>query len=82
MRRRRLLALADCCAVALSLALILPPERAIWLVAFLPIWILIAKLAGLYDADHRSMRHQTVDEAPAIAASGEACSASSRPRAT
>jgi lipopolysaccharide/colanic/teichoic acid biosynthesis glycosyltransferase len=72
MRRRRLLALADCCAVALSLALILPPERAIWLVAFLPIWILIAKLAGLYDADHRSMRHLTVDEAPAIAAWGVA----------
>jgi lipopolysaccharide/colanic/teichoic acid biosynthesis glycosyltransferase len=65
-RRRRLLALADCFAVALALALLLPPERAIWMLAFLPAWILIAKLAGLYDADHRAMRHLTVDEAPAI----------------
>jgi lipopolysaccharide/colanic/teichoic acid biosynthesis glycosyltransferase len=70
MRRRRLLALADCCAVAFGLALVLPPERAIWLLAFLPVWVLIAKLAGLYDADHRSMRHLTVDEAPAICAWG------------
>jgi lipopolysaccharide/colanic/teichoic acid biosynthesis glycosyltransferase len=70
MRRRRLLALADCCAVALSLGLVLPAERAIWLGAFLPVWILIAKLAGLYDADHRAMRHLTVDEAPAICAWG------------
>jgi lipopolysaccharide/colanic/teichoic acid biosynthesis glycosyltransferase len=67
-RRRRLLALADFCAVALGLVLVLPPERAIWFGAFLPVWILIAKLAGLYDADHRAMRHLTVDEAPAICA--------------
>jgi exopolysaccharide biosynthesis polyprenyl glycosylphosphotransferase len=69
-RRRRLLALADCCAVGLGLAVTLPPERAIWILAFLPVWILLAKLAGLYDADHRSMRHLTVDEAPAIVAWG------------
>jgi lipopolysaccharide/colanic/teichoic acid biosynthesis glycosyltransferase len=67
-RRRRLLALADCCAVGLALVVALPPERAIWMLAFLPVWILIAKLAGLYDADHRAMRHLTVDEAPAIGA--------------
>jgi lipopolysaccharide/colanic/teichoic acid biosynthesis glycosyltransferase len=70
MRRRRLLALADCCSVGLALALVLPPERAIWLLAFLPVWILVAKLAGLYDADHREMRHLTVDEAPTIVAWG------------
>jgi exopolysaccharide biosynthesis polyprenyl glycosylphosphotransferase len=69
-RRRRLLALADCCAVGLGLAIALPPERAIWMLAFLPIWILVAKLAGLYDADHRAMRHLTVDEAPVIFAWG------------
>jgi lipopolysaccharide/colanic/teichoic acid biosynthesis glycosyltransferase len=69
-RRRRLLALADCFAVGLALALVLPPERGIWLAAFLPVWILLAKLAGLYDADHRVMRHLTVDEAPAICAWG------------
>jgi lipopolysaccharide/colanic/teichoic acid biosynthesis glycosyltransferase len=65
-RRRRLLAIADCCSAGLAVALVLPPERAIWTLAFLPVWILIAKLAGLYDADHRAMRHLTVDEAPAI----------------
>jgi lipopolysaccharide/colanic/teichoic acid biosynthesis glycosyltransferase len=65
-QRRRLLALADCCAVSVSIALALPPARAIWILAFLPIWLLVAKLAGLYDADHRIMRHLTVDEAPAI----------------
>jgi lipopolysaccharide/colanic/teichoic acid biosynthesis glycosyltransferase len=65
-QRRRLLALADICAVAIALALVLPAQRAIWIVAFLPVWILLAKLAGLYDADHRAMRHLTVDEAPAI----------------
>jgi lipopolysaccharide/colanic/teichoic acid biosynthesis glycosyltransferase len=69
-RRRRLLALADCCAVGLALAIALPPERAVWVLAFLPVWILVAKLAGLYDADHRVMRHLTVDEAPVIFAWG------------
>ncbi len=68
--RRRLLALADCAAVAVALLSGVPPERAIWLLAFLPVWILLAKLAGLYDADHRAMRHLTVDEAPAIVAWG------------
>jgi lipopolysaccharide/colanic/teichoic acid biosynthesis glycosyltransferase len=69
-RRRRLLALADCGAVGAAVLLALPPERAIWTIAFLPVWILIAKLAGLYDSDHRSIRHLTVDEAPAIVAWG------------
>jgi lipopolysaccharide/colanic/teichoic acid biosynthesis glycosyltransferase len=69
-RRRRLLALADCCAAAAAMAAALPPERAIWVVVFLPAWVLLAKLAGLYDRDHRSLRHLTVDEAPAIIAWG------------
>jgi lipopolysaccharide/colanic/teichoic acid biosynthesis glycosyltransferase len=69
-RRRRLLALADCTAVAVGVLSGVPPERAIWLLAFLPVWILLAKLGGLYDADHRAMRHLTVDEAPAIVAWG------------
>src|SRR4051794_18729804 len=69
-RRRRLLALADCFSVCLALGLVLPPQRAIWILAFLPVWILVAKLAGLYDADHREMRHLTVDEAPGIVAWG------------
>jgi exopolysaccharide biosynthesis polyprenyl glycosylphosphotransferase len=67
---RRLLAFADILAVALAVAAALPAERAIWILAFLPAWILVAKLAGLYDADHRAMRHLTVDEAPTIVAWG------------
>ena len=67
-RRRRLLAFADCCSAALAIVVVLPAERAIWALAFLPVWIVVAKLAGLYDADHRAMRHLTVDEAPGIVA--------------
>jgi exopolysaccharide biosynthesis polyprenyl glycosylphosphotransferase len=33
---------------------------------FLPAWILAAKLYGLYDRDHRTLRHLTVDELPFI----------------
>jgi exopolysaccharide biosynthesis polyprenyl glycosylphosphotransferase len=31
-------------------------------VAMLPAWVLLAKLYGLYDRDHRSMRHLTANE--------------------
>jgi exopolysaccharide biosynthesis polyprenyl glycosylphosphotransferase len=34
------------------------------LVLSAPIWIVTAKLAGLYDRDHRTLRHLTVDELP------------------
>ena len=37
---------------------------ALLLVLFAPIWIVTAKLAGLYDRDHRTLRHLTVDELP------------------
>ena len=47
-RRRRLLALADCCSAGFAVALVLPPERAIWTLAFLPVWILVAKLARVH----------------------------------
>jgi hypothetical protein len=50
----------------LALALLLPPERAVWLVAFLPAWILIAKLVGLYDSEHQATRHLALDEGPSI----------------
>jgi hypothetical protein len=36
-RRRRLLALADCAAVAAGLLVAVPTEQAIWLLAFLPV---------------------------------------------
>ena len=32
----------------------------------MPLWILFAKLAGLYDNDHRTLRHLTADELPTL----------------
>jgi exopolysaccharide biosynthesis polyprenyl glycosylphosphotransferase len=37
-----------------------------WALFYLPAWIIVAKLLGLYDADGRSLRHLTVDEIPQI----------------
>jgi exopolysaccharide biosynthesis polyprenyl glycosylphosphotransferase len=33
-----------------------------WAVLFSPLWILVLKLHGLYDNDHRRIRHSTFDE--------------------
>jgi exopolysaccharide biosynthesis polyprenyl glycosylphosphotransferase len=33
---------------------------------FLPAWIVVAKLCGLYDRDQRALRHLTIDEAPML----------------
>ncbi len=68
---RRMLAVADLAtalAVAGSLALFPGGTlvEALWAAVFAPVWIVIAKLAGLYDRDQRSLRHLTVDELPAI----------------
>ena len=38
----------------------------LWALALAPLWLVIAKVAGLYDRDQRSLRHLTVDELPAI----------------
>jgi len=37
-----------------------------WAVLFSPILILVFKLNGLYDNDHRRIRHSTLDELPAL----------------
>jgi exopolysaccharide biosynthesis polyprenyl glycosylphosphotransferase len=37
-----------------------------WSLVFVPAWILVAKLLGLYDRDQRALRHLTVDEAPLL----------------
>jgi exopolysaccharide biosynthesis polyprenyl glycosylphosphotransferase len=68
---RRMLALADAAtAFLVSISLVVFPggaiDAAFWASVFLPVWILLAKFHGLYDADHRSLRHLTVDELPAI----------------
>lgn len=65
--RRRLLAAGDGLAVvaAAGLAQLVGPlslAHAFWLLLAVPAWIVLAKLHGLYDRDHRSLRHLTVDE--------------------
>ena len=39
---------------------------AFWAEALLPLWIVLAKVQGLYDRDHRTLRHLTADEVPSI----------------
>jgi exopolysaccharide biosynthesis polyprenyl glycosylphosphotransferase len=65
---RRMLALADVFAVATAAVFVglwgSGSAGALLLVLSAPIWIVTAKLAGLYDRDHRTLRHLTVDELP------------------
>jgi exopolysaccharide biosynthesis polyprenyl glycosylphosphotransferase len=62
-----MLALADlaaalCAATAVGVVDQSGAAGSLWAAALAPIWILIAKATGLYDADHVRIRHQTVDE--------------------
>jgi exopolysaccharide biosynthesis polyprenyl glycosylphosphotransferase len=65
---RRMLAMADLLAVAAAAVLVglwgSGPAAALLLVLSAPVWIVTAKLAGLYDRDNRTLRHLTVDELP------------------
>lgn len=68
---RRMLALADlAAALAASASLAIAGSggvsHALWSAVLAPMWLVIAKVAGLYDRDQRSLRHLTVDELPAI----------------
>ena len=75
-RRRRMLALADVGAAGVASLLVAgSTTRAMWALALLPGWVLIAKLFGLYDRDQRSIRHLTFDELSVIAAWVAACTA-------
>ena len=69
--RRRMLAGADAATVtvfSLSIALLVDGHgaTAFWAWALLPLWIVLAKVLGLYDRDHRTLRHLTADEIPSI----------------
>lgn len=67
--RRRLLVAADLAAVlagAGALALVEGPLPASVAVALLPVWLVLAKLHGLYDRDHVKIRHPTLDDAPSL----------------
>jgi len=65
---RRMLAAGDVLAVAAAAVVVglwgSGPGAALLLVLSAPIWIVTAKLAGLYDRDQRTLRHLTVDELP------------------
>ncbi len=66
--RRRLLAAGDWAAVLGGLCLVTATSSStdvatlFWAVLFSPAWILVIKLHGLYDNDHRRIRHSTLDE--------------------
>jgi len=65
---RRMLAMADVLAISAAAVFVglwgSGASGALLLVLSAPIWIVTAKLAGLYDRDHRTLRHLTVDELP------------------
>lgn len=65
-----MLAVADATAAAVGAlylgSLVNAPGLALWLVVLAPVSILLAKLHGLYDHDHRELRHLTVDEMPQV----------------
>jgi exopolysaccharide biosynthesis polyprenyl glycosylphosphotransferase len=68
-----MLASADAIAVLLASAAVADTASvslasAFWTAALVPVWIVLAKLHGLYDRDHRALRHLTVDELGAIVA--------------
>ncbi len=69
---RRLLATGDWIAILAALCLATAATATtdvavlFWALLFSPAWILVLKLHGLYDNDHRRIRHSTLDELPAL----------------
>jgi exopolysaccharide biosynthesis polyprenyl glycosylphosphotransferase len=66
----RMLAAADTLTIAATAVVVgvwgSGPGAAFLLVLSAPVWIVIGKLVGLYDRDHRTLRHLTVEELPWI----------------
>jgi exopolysaccharide biosynthesis polyprenyl glycosylphosphotransferase len=69
---RRLLAFADWCALIAALFVVTAVSSStevgtlFWALLFSPAWVLVIKLQGLYDKDHRRIRHSTLDELPSL----------------
>ena len=69
---RRLLAAGDWVALVGTLCVVTATTSTtdvatlFWAVLFSPAWILVVKLHGLYDNDHRRIRHSTLDELPSL----------------
>ena len=65
---RRMLASGDWVTLVATLCIVTAasPETDVgtlfWATMFSPVWILVLKLHGLYDNDHRRIRHSTLDE--------------------
>jgi exopolysaccharide biosynthesis polyprenyl glycosylphosphotransferase len=57
-------------AAGLSLAVADPDGRFhaqfVWILALVPVWVLVLKVYGLYDRDARRISHSTVDDLPAL----------------
>jgi exopolysaccharide biosynthesis polyprenyl glycosylphosphotransferase len=73
---RRLLALGDWVALVGSLCLVTATTATtdiatlFWAVLFSPVWIAVVKVHGLYDNDHRRIRHSTLDEMASLVSAG------------
>ncbi|MDX6634999.1 MAG: hypothetical protein QOF06_1202 [Solirubrobacterales bacterium] len=69
---RRLLAIGDWISLTATLCAVTAATSTtdvatlFWAVLFTPAWILVVKLHGLYDNDHRRIRHSTLDELPSL----------------
>jgi exopolysaccharide biosynthesis polyprenyl glycosylphosphotransferase len=69
---RRMLATGDWLAIVAALCVATAATSTtdiatlFWAVLFTPAWILVLKLHGLYDNDHRRIRHSTLDELPSL----------------
>jgi len=65
---RRILATGDWLTMLATLCVVTAasPETDVgtlfWAAMFSPVWLLVLKLHGLYDNDHRRIRHSTLDE--------------------
>jgi exopolysaccharide biosynthesis polyprenyl glycosylphosphotransferase len=65
---RRILAIGDWMTMLATLCVVTAasPETDVgtlfWAAMFSPVWLLVLKLHGLYDNDHRRIRHSTLDE--------------------
>ena len=67
--RRRMLAVADALTFLFAIAVAGTVEShnfALWALALLPLWLLLAKIEGLYDRDQPKIWYLTIDEAPAL----------------
>jgi exopolysaccharide biosynthesis polyprenyl glycosylphosphotransferase len=69
---RRVLACGDWAALVVALMIVTAASvktdiaTLFWAVLFSPSWIVVVKFHGLYDNDHRRIRHSTLDEVPSL----------------